>query len=216
MVTLLQQPHHDARRSNRADRFQVLNCMSIGNKAQEFGKRALLTSAPNIIWQIERGIVRSTTFDEDGNLVVLGLWGPGDTIGKPYSQIEPYQLECVTSVRAASIYVDNFAPDASVFCYHLHQAEELMVIRSYHKIDRILVRLLEWIADRFGTNSGRDKIINFKITHQDLADILGSTRVSISRTLKQLERGGTIARTSSNEIVIKPDRRTIDRVHKLF
>jgi CRP-like cAMP-binding protein len=216
MVTLLQQPPSYHRRPDRTDLLQLLSCMAIGRKTQEFGKRALLTSAPNIVWQIERGIVRSTTFDEDGNLVVLGLWGPGEMIGKPYSLIEPYQLECVTSVRAVSIYVDNFAPDASVFYYHLHKAEELMIIRSYQSIDRILVRLLEWIADRFGTNSGRDKIINFKITHQDLADILGSTRVSISRTLKKLEMSGAINRASSTEIIIKPDRRSLEQIHKLF
>jgi CRP-like cAMP-binding protein len=166
------------------------------NKAKIFPKRSLLRSDLDTLWKIEDGIVRTITFDEDGTLVVLGLWGTGDTVGQPFSHVNPFQIECLTQVKVTQVCARNWQLSAEQLMYHLNRTEELAVIRSYRKIDRMLVKLLEWLYDRFGNTSPDLQAIDFKITHQDIADTIGSTRVSISRALKDLERQGIIPCTS--------------------
>jgi CRP-like cAMP-binding protein len=178
--------HHDDSRANPSGR--IVN-------VRTFSKRSLLRSDPETLWRIESGIVRTISFDEDATIVVLGLWGVGDIVGQPYSNIDPFQIECLTQVTVSEIHAPTWHLTSTQLLAHLHQLEELTVIRSYRKVDRMLFKLLEWLYDRFGTISASGKSINFKITHQDIADIIGSTRVSISRALKELEQQGIISCT---------------------
>nr|WP_242041824.1 helix-turn-helix domain-containing protein [Alkalinema sp. FACHB-956] len=66
-----------------------------------------------------------------------------------------------------------------------------------------LVRLLVWLSDRFGEESSLGAVINFRLTHQDIADLLGTTRVTVTRLLNQLEKQGTIERPSIRKIILK-------------
>lgn len=158
-------------------------------------KRSLLRSDPETLWQIEAGIVRTISFDEDGTIVVLGLWGVGDIVGQPYSNIDPFQIECLTQVKVTEIRSKNWQLKSQQLSDSFQQLEELTMIRGYRKVDRILVKLLEWLYDRFGTISSEGKSIDFKITHQDIADITGNTRVAISRALKELKQQGVLSCT---------------------
>lgn len=49
---------------------------------QTFDRRSLLPLKPDTLWRIETGVVRNMTWFENGNLVNLGLWGPGDVVGR--------------------------------------------------------------------------------------------------------------------------------------
>lgn len=52
-------------------------------KQRTFERRELISQEDKILWQIERGIVRATTWDEDGACMTLGYWGVGDIMMKP-------------------------------------------------------------------------------------------------------------------------------------
>ena len=34
------------------------------------------------LWLLETGVVRTLTVLEDGTSIILGLWGPGDVVGR--------------------------------------------------------------------------------------------------------------------------------------
>jgi CRP-like cAMP-binding protein len=57
----------------------------------------------NILWKIERGIVRTFTWNREGISTTLGFLGPGDVVGKPLSQTDPYQVECLEPVTARAL-----------------------------------------------------------------------------------------------------------------
>ena len=44
-------------------------------------------------WVIQTGVIRTMTWDEEGSVSVLGLWGAGDLMGSITRNIEPYQSE---------------------------------------------------------------------------------------------------------------------------
>lgn len=168
-----------------------------------FKSRSTLPLKPNSLWKIETGVVKTLTWLEDGTTVTLGLWGPGDIVGKALSQVEPYQIECLTAVEVTILPVSEWHPVSSVLLARIQQAEELMVIRRYKKTDIMLVKLLTWLGKRFGREIEQGRLIDLRLTHQDLAEILGTTRVTVTRTLGQLEQQDFIERLPLNRFVLR-------------
>jgi CRP-like cAMP-binding protein len=171
---------------------------------QEFASHSVLSLPPNCLWRIEAGFVRTITWLEDGTVIVLGIWGPGEFVGR-WSSISPYQIQCITRIEVASIPIDQFSNLAEITLAHLRKSEELMVIRSYKRVDLMLLKLLSWLADRFGKIIDRGRLIDLRLTHHDLSELLGTTRVTVTRSLNQLEQQGAIQRLSSQRIIVQAD-----------
>lgn len=178
---------------------------SIRSAKQHFTRRSFLPEHHNILWQIEKGFVRTFTYLEDGTTVALGLWGPGDTVGKILSRMEPYQMECLTKVEVSTIPIEEWYQPKDTLLAHIQQAEELMVIRSYKKVDIMLIKLLAWLSKKFGSEVEKGRLIDMRLTHEDLAEMLGSTRVTITRILGQFEDEGLIDRLSLHRIVVREE-----------
>lgn len=175
------------------------------NTKQIFSRRSFLPEQQNSLWKIEAGFVRTFTYLENGTTVALGLWGPGDIVGKSLSKLEPYQMECLTKVEATTLPIEEWHYATETLLAHIQQAEELMVIRSYKKVDTMLIKLLAWLSKRFGSEVEKGRLIDMRLTHEDLAEMLGSTRVTITRILGQFEQEGLIDRLSLHRIVLKEE-----------
>ena len=167
--------------------------------------RSVLPLKPSSFWKIETGFVRTVTWHEDGTLVTLGVWGAGDIVGQAFSKIEPYQIECLSRVEAIILPMEECLPMTDVLLSHIQQIEELIVIRSYKTVEIMLIKLLGWLANRFGRVVEQGHLIDLRLTHQDIADLLNSTRVTITRALTQLEAQGLIRRLSLHRIVLKEE-----------
>ncbi len=88
---------------------------------------------------------------------------------------------------------------------YARQSEELLIIRSYKRTEVMLIKLLEWLAKRFGKNIDKGQLIDLRLTHQDISEILGSTRVTVTRTLIQFEQQGVIERLPLHRIVLREE-----------
>ncbi|QKD80974.1 Crp/Fnr family transcriptional regulator [Thermoleptolyngbya sichuanensis A183] len=154
---------------------------------RSFKRRESLPAYPQHLWLIESGAVRAYTLMEDGTIVGLGFWGVGDQVGQHLTCIQPYELECLTEVQARAIALDDCVDLSQTLLSHLYQAQELVGIRS-GQVPLRLQRLLEWLSNQFGETHEQGKLINLRLTHQDIADALGTTRVTVTRLLNQFER----------------------------
>ncbi|MCF4968626.1 MULTISPECIES: Crp/Fnr family transcriptional regulator [Nostocales] len=170
-----------------------------------FTRRSFLPEYQNSLWQIDTGFVRTFTYLENGTTVALGLWGAGDVIGKALSKLEPYQMECLTKVEARILPLDEWSYPTETLLAHIQQAEELAVIRSYKKVETMLLKLLAWLSHRFGSEVEKGRLIDMRLTHEDLADMIGSTRVTVTRILGQFEQEGLIDRRSLNRIILREE-----------
>lgn len=175
------------------------------NTRKYFKSRSLLPLKKNSLWRIETGVVRNMTWHEDGTLVMLGVWGTGDIVGRALSRVEPYQIECLTTVEATIIPLEDLYPLPEVLIAHIEQAEELMVIRSYKTVEMMLMKLLCWLVKKFGREVETGHLIDLRLTHQDIAEMLNSTRVTITRVLIDLEEQGLIQRLPLHRIVLKEE-----------
>jgi CRP-like cAMP-binding protein len=157
------------------------------------------------LFRITHGVVRTLTYLDDGSPLVLGIWGVGDVVGGQLSYVNPYYIECFTPVEGLFFVPEDTDTTsvAALIKLHLRQVEELMIIRSHKTIDVKLMRLLSWLSHRFGGEAERGQTINLRMTHQDLAELAGTTRVTITRTLGQLESQGIIQRLPLGRIILR-------------
>ena len=167
-----------------------------------FSRRSHLANRSNALWRIETGVVRTVTWLEDGTIITLGLWGPGDTIGKPISKCDPFQIECLTKVEAILLSGDRWL-NRDILLNHIQQAESFMVMRGYKRVDFMLYQLLIWLAKRFGSEVEQGHLIDMILTHQDIAEIIGTSRVTVTRTLGHFEQQGLIDRLPLHRIILQ-------------
>ncbi|HEY9844870.1 MAG TPA: Crp/Fnr family transcriptional regulator [Candidatus Caenarcaniphilales bacterium] len=171
-------------------------------RQQTFNRRDLVPLRSNYLWRIERGAARTLTCGEAGDLITLGLWGPGDVIGKPLSRINPYQIECLTSVEASLVPSQLWQQVLDTELRHAQQAEELLSIVHCKSADLCLMQLLLWLAQKFGCEVNQGKLITLRLTHQEIAETTGMTRVTVTRLLNQFEREGRIGRCRQHLILL--------------
>lgn len=170
-----------------------------------FDSRTNLPSHSHNLWKIESGVVRTLTWSEDGSLIILGLWGPGDVVGKVLSKSDPYQIESLTQVKAFPQTLSETPNIAEILLDYVQQLEALITIRNQKKTELMLLNLLSWLAQRFGREVKTGQLIDLRLTHQDIAEILGSTRVTITRILSQLEQQGIIDRLPLHRFVLREE-----------
>ncbi|NEQ21593.1 MAG: Crp/Fnr family transcriptional regulator [Microcoleus sp. SIO2G3] len=149
---------------------------------------------PDTLWKIELGVVRSFTWDEEGRTVTLGFWGKGDVVGHLLSRMKPYQVECLTTVQISELSPENSYLQHALLV-HAWRSEELLTIVHQPSIADRLVQLLLWLSNQFGQPVASGTLLELRLTHQDLADTIGSTRVTVTRLLNEMEREGKIERS---------------------
>ncbi len=174
-------------------------------KSSVFDPRANLPDRSNILWKIDSGVVRTLTWLEDGTLIILGVWGPGDLVGKALTRINPYQIECLTKVEAIPLPLTGSEELSEMLLNHIRQLDEFTVIRSHKKTDLMILALFSWLSKKFGLETQTGQIINIRLTHQDIAEIMGLTRVTVTRILSQLEQQGLIERLPFHRILLRED-----------
>jgi CRP-like cAMP-binding protein len=170
------------------------------SKIHHFHKRSNLDLQRAEMWKIESGIVRASTWLEDASSTTLGFWGAGDIVGNGIFQREDDRLECLTTVTASPLLVENCAD--GVMLAYIKQLQELLLIRSCKRIEDMLLKLLIWLGKRFGERGEAGLILTAWLTHQDLADALSTSRVTITRSMSQLERQGAIHHLGKHRLFI--------------
>jgi len=181
---------------------QLLLAKSVDRKLSKFARRSLLPLGENYLWQIESGVVRTLTWLEDGTTITLGLWGVGDVVSRVLSKAEPYQIECLTPVEATILPLDRWHQVNESLISHIQQFQEFLEILHCRSVDASLLRLLNWLANKFGHAVERGQLINLRLTHQEIAEIIGTTRVTVTRVLNEFEHQGIIERLPRKFIVL--------------
>ncbi len=160
-------------------------------------------------WQIQSGVIRTVSWDLDGHLRVLGLWGKGDLLGRSSSRITPHQLECLSNATFTRLTNLQQLPD--LLLQRQQTIEELLNFAYCRNVGDRLMQMLTWLGDRFGcasqvkTDQGQivsGRLIEVQLTHQQLADLTGSTRVTVTRLLSFLEQDNRILRLRRGQFLI--------------
>ncbi|OWY64085.1 replication/maintenance protein [cyanobacterium TDX16] len=161
---------------------------------QQFIRRARLPEHKAVLWQIESGVVCSMTWTAEGELVCLGYWEAGDVIGHGLSRVQPYELHCLTDVVISSYPRHQWSQLTDALVHRQQQTEELLSIVHLNPLSYKLWQLLVWLSQKFGRDVENGRLLALPLTHQQLAQTLGTNRVTVTTILQRLEAEGKIQR----------------------
>ncbi|NJN29701.1 MAG: Crp/Fnr family transcriptional regulator [Synechococcales cyanobacterium RM1_1_8] len=157
-----------------------------------FRRRETIEIQQGCLWKIEEGFVKTLSWDSDGYLIILGIWGPGESLGSPLGEINPVQNVCITPVRLQLQQRSGEYPYEFIW-NQARQTQELFNLFRCRCLQSRIYNLLWWLAGRFGSEFQMGRLTGVPLTHQDIADLCGSTRVTVTRLLGQLKEDGKIA-----------------------
>jgi CRP-like cAMP-binding protein len=158
------------------------------------------------VWIVYRGIVQAVTLQPSGDEVLLGLLGPLMPLSRGLTLLEPYQAMALTNVDLLRLTVEEIQVSPKLIrelndqmARRLRQTEALLALAGKRLVVDRLQGFLYLLAHEFGQQTPQGLRIDVRLTHQQFANALGTTRVTVTRFLGELRTQGLIA--------IGPDRR---------
>ena len=180
----------------------LVSLESPNDKPMRFESRSQLPRRRDALWQIQSGAVRTVTWLEDGNLATLGVWGAGDVVSHLLASANPYEIECLTPVEATILPLTDYPQTNEALVRHIRELQKFLEILHIRPLEVSLVNLLTWLAKKFGREVNNGQLIDLRLTHQELAEILGTSRVTVTRMMKGFERQGIIEKFPGKLIIL--------------
>jgi CRP/FNR family transcriptional regulator len=85
----------------------------------------------------------------------------------------------------------------------LRQSDEVIESLLHREVSVRLATLLLNLGDRFGEPNGSERVLKVRLTHQDLANMIASTREAVSKVMSDFQRAGLIE-VRNRRIAISP------------
>jgi CRP/FNR family transcriptional regulator, global nitrogen regulator len=92
----------------------------------------------------------------------------------------------------------------SSFSERLRQSDEVIESLLHREVSTRLATLLLNLGNRFGELSVSGVVLRVRLTHQDLANMIASTREAVSKVMSEFQREGAIE-VENRKIVLRPE-----------
>lgn len=155
-----------------------------------------------------RGVIQLFTIQQDGSETLLGLAGPSMPIGLPLTTVEPYWATALTDIDVLALPLTEIEASpvlmAGIFrnlVLRLQQAEAWLALSGKRLVADRLKHLLLLLARDFGQVEPGGIRIPIRLTHHQLATAIGTTRVTVTRLLKDFKAEGWISVEQRNFIL---------------
>lgn len=176
---------------------------------QSFRRGQVIPLRPSQIWVVQEGVVLLNTLYPSGDESLLGLAGPAMPFGLPLSTVDPYQAIAFCEVEAVSYSMVEVEQSpllmqeiSKQLCRRLQQAETMVALLGQRRVEERLKQFLLLLAHEAGQPVESGTRLDLRLTHQHLANALGTTRVTVTRILNQLRDGGWLSLDQGRHIVI--------------
>lgn len=167
-----------------------------------------------LVYRVLKGAVVSYRLLSDGRRQVTGFYLPGDFVGLEAGVEHTTTVEALSPVHASAIERAELAARA-VTDIGLAPALWQITVRAFQRSeDHALIlarqgateRVVAFLLD-FAARLGDPEVMDLPMTRQDIADHVGLTIHTVSRTLSQLQTAGLIeARSTRHVRLLQRDR----------
>ncbi len=183
---------------------------------KRFPKNSILVNEgdeTDSLYIIESGKIKIYVGDEEGKELILTLHGPGDYFGEISLLDGAPRSASAMTLEESKLYIikkrqfEAFLRSDPEICMRVMRGLTLRLreltdsVRDLALIDvygRIAKKLTSMANDEDG-----EMVISKKLTHKEIASMIGSSREMVSRIMKELSRGGYI--------IVEKDRMIINK-----
>ncbi|CAK6696469.1 Crp/Fnr family transcriptional regulator [Synechococcus sp. CCY9201] len=161
------------------------------------------------IWLVVRGMVKLGAVSIHGDELLLGLAGPNEPFGEPLTDVQAFQAITVTDTDLLCFTSQDIQNDPQLATAMLRavaarqrQSEAMLALLGLRRIEERLRGFLELLAEQYGQPCPQGLRLNLRLTHQDLASALSTTRVTVTRILGVLRDEGWLQIDDERRLVI--------------
>jgi CRP/FNR family transcriptional regulator, cyclic AMP receptor protein len=164
------------------------------------------------LYIVIEGRLRAYASSPEGRDVVLSEHGPGEYVGElsldgTARSASVKTLEATTCCVVQAAQLPAFLAQQPEFALHLTQKLTRMVRRLTEQVKSLalqdvygrMVRLLMELSDPVGA----ERLVREKLTQQDIADRVGSSREMVNRVMKDLTTGGYVEVRDGRHVILK-------------
>jgi CRP/FNR family transcriptional regulator, cyclic AMP receptor protein len=154
------------------------------------------------IFVVNGGRVKISKVTRDGKALTLNYCGPSELFGETSlvdggareEMAEAMENSMISEIEKG-VFEDFLANNAllglemtRLLAKRRLDLENKLETLVFRDVTSKLAELLLELADEYGVEDSRGTLIALKITHQELANLIGSTRETVSLTLSQFKR----------------------------
>ena len=169
----------------------------------------------NYFFIVNGGRIKISKVTRDGKALTLSYCGPSEVFGEtclieggPREEMaEAMENSMITELERTD--VEKLLQNHASFGYQLtrilaarrRELENKLETLVFRDVTSKLAELLLKLAEEYGVEDSRGTMVALKITHQELANLIGSTRETVSLTLSQFKRKKLIC-TEGRKVII--------------
>lgn len=167
----------------------------------------------DVVYRVVEGAVRTHKVLGDGRRQITGFHLPGDLFGFEQGEAHRHSAEALSDTKVLifrrSAIQRAAARNADVAC-HLwnmatrglrHAQDHMLLLGRRSAVERVATFLID-VDERLGGTG----TFALPMTRRDIADYLGLTIETVSRTLSQLEEAGALLRTGGRQVSLRRQR----------
>ncbi|MBA1147863.1 Crp/Fnr family transcriptional regulator [Ectothiorhodospiraceae bacterium WFHF3C12] len=167
------------------------------------------------LYVIEHGSIRTFHTSISGKEITVGLWTEGDIIGAPDISFERTLLAAQARTESEVLIIDKndvkdhiiehsqFALNfVAALSFKVRWATTIFDIIATESLLSRVSQTIVHLAYLRGHHSARREIIINELTHQDIANMVGASRPSVSIAIRRLEQEGLI-RSGRRRIMVR-------------
>ena len=161
------------------------------------------------VWLVVRGMVKLTALSINGDEMLLGLAGPNEPFGDPLSNVEAYEAStlCDTDLLCLSCEEISREPHLAMALLQgmgvrYRQSEAMLALLGLRRVEDRVRGFLELLANDYGKPCEQGLRLDIKLTHQELASALSTTRVTVTRVIGVLRDEGWLHIDDKRRLVI--------------
>jgi len=162
---------------------------------------------PNRLYFIKSGFVKLYRLSEDGKDAIVYLYGPGSMLGIRALTSKDKELkhnaEALTDAEILTLPREDYIKILSENSEYLIDLLNIFIDRlnySEQKIEGFITKdvtarvanFLDYLGVKFGTRKGKTISIPVPLTHQQIAEFVGSARETVTLALNKLEKEKSI------------------------
>ena len=194
---------------------QLLQAMAARGGVKAFPANAVLVNEDDdsdSIFIVLKGKVKVYGAGSNGREVVYTTLGPGQYFGEMTLDGGPRSasvmtLEPCTCVVVTGANVRDFLAEHPDFALHLIRKLIALVRRSTDTVKRLALddvyTRISKLLHELAQNDGGRLVVAERLTQQDIADRVGSSREMVSRIFKQLTIGGYVSTEGRRIVLLK-------------
>jgi CRP-like cAMP-binding protein len=154
-------------------------------------------------------MVKLTALTIHGDEMVLGLAGANEPFGDPLAGVEAYSALALSDSDLLCLPLREIQADPALAVAMLQavsqryrQSQSLLGLMGLRRVEERLRGFLELLASEYGQPCAEGLRLNVRLTHQELASALGTTRVTVTRVIGALREEGWLQLDSQRRLVL--------------